>query len=112
MNLGISHLINKTLVTTTISLIAVVMVLGTVLPAVATPTVELVEDGITPVHGAPLKFVTTENACGLQRVGNVCVAVDHDDDGICDSKAFSIPRAATDKIGIHGTCSFELTPPR
>ena len=78
---------NKTLVITTIALIAVVMGLSTVVPALA-------NHSVTPLVAA--------SDCGVVIRSNlICVAIDRDEDGVCDSDARSlIPADVARRLGI------------
>jgi len=80
---------NKTLAISTIALVAVVMVMGSIAPALA-----------NDVSGHKGVLVNAPGQCGVLQHGQTCVAVDRDADGICDSPAFIIPTKVADRLGI------------
>ena len=95
---------NKTLAISIIAVVAVAMVMSAAAPALAVQT-----DAVDPGPGprkkvVPLAVVDPQGACAPQKKGNVCVAVDHNSDGICDSKPVSIPGDVAKRIGITGIC--------
>ena len=81
---------NKILVISAITLVAVVMGMSLVTPALA-------NDPRTEDHIGVLVF---SSGCGKVPSGLACVAADADNDGTCDSPAFLIPRAVADRLGI------------
>ena len=77
---------NKTLVITAIVLVAVVMGISAVAPAIATHS--------------PTPLVRALD-CFAVRLNFVCVAIDRDEDGVCDTDARSVmPASVADRLGI------------
>lgn len=107
---------NKTLAITTIALIAVVMGMSTIAPTMVSaqvddcPPKEICDPEPTKAK-TPLKqaFALRGSACELAKA-KICVAVDHDDDGICDSKPVNIPDAVAKKLGIDDRCQVPFLP--
>lgn len=87
-----------------------VMMMGSVLPTMAQPITDGKADPCRvgevcqdpKKQSTPLKFT---KGCLTAERGQVCVAVDHDDDGICDSKPVKIPTTAAKKLGINDSCT-------
>ena len=77
---------NKTLVITAIVLVAVVMGISAVAPAIATHS--------------PTPLVRALD-CFAVRLNFVCVAIDRDEDGVCDNDVrIIIPTAVAERLGI------------
>ena len=75
----------KTLVITAIVLVAVIMGFSAIAPALAT-------------HGTPLVLALN---CRTTQSNLTCVAIDRDEDGVCDSDVRSvIQTAAAQRLGI------------